>query len=141
MLVVHEDFFSRFKSSELEIQLCFVINVSLYQTNAAFEKNSAHCVIWRGRNCAKRQELFCYGCLMSRNEETNVSCHSKQLLYTQPSIPKGQENWSPEAAIFASETKNTTSEIISPNCAQNLAWKKLRQKARIILLWVSNEPE
>ena len=149
MLVVNEDFFS----CELEIQLCYVINVSLYQTNAASEKNSPHCGIesgleetapkgnnysvmgvkwagmkkqtclvipnssyihnlpypkvkkigqqrqpylrvkirillqklfhpivhriWRGRNCAKRQELFCYGCQMSRNEETNVTWTSK----------------------------------------------------------------
>ena len=29
------------------------------------------------RNCAKRQELFCYGCQMSRNEETNVTWTSK----------------------------------------------------------------
>ena len=29
-------------------------------------------------------------------------CHSKYLQDTQPPIPKGQENWPPEAALYAS---------------------------------------
>ena len=51
-------------------------------------------------------------CLRSQQQKCNVSedyfCHSEQHPLTQQPIPKGQENWLPEATIFASFQKKSS---------------------------------